>query len=101
MFDFICPPNHIPLCVGVLESVDEAVVCCHGNSILKEDYKFYLFIYLFFNLNFYQRQCPISLPAAHPHTQFVCSQKMNEKDETEKWHISNSGSITPVFSQSD
>lgn len=48
MFDFICPPNHIPLCVGVLESVDEAVVCCHGSSILKEDYKFYLFIYLFF-----------------------------------------------------
>lgn len=49
MFDFICPPNHIPLCVGVLERVDEAVACCHGSGIMKEDYKFHLFIYLFFN----------------------------------------------------
>lgn len=49
MFDFICPPDHIALCVGVLESAAEAVVCCHGSSILNEDYKFPLFTYLFFN----------------------------------------------------
>lgn len=88
MFNFICPLDCISLCVGVLERMAEAVVCCHGSSILKVDHKFFschLFIFLIDILS-----VSMSNQCAQPPALFARSQKTNEKDETEKCCIGNS-----------
>lgn len=68
----------VPHCVWVLERVAEAVVCFHGSSILKEDSKFNLFIYLFILIDILS----VSMSNRCAHAPTLCSRKMNENDET-------------------